>query len=88
MSSSKPSLTLNGCLGSLELNYGNHGNQICTVGNFLEKFACKFCFISYCIMSSNICEPLMLYPCFKLIKQQTEDSQHLIGHRAYHHRRR
>ena len=87
--------TLNSCLGNVELNYLRQGKiQLLTCDNVeassLSLVMCYGAFASYFIFSNNILEAILLYKCFKIIRQQTlsEIVKSLIGENSYEKRRK
>ena len=85
--------TLNSCLGNAELNYLRQGKiQLLTCDNedasSLSLVMCYGAFAGYFIFSNNILEAVLLYKCFKIIRDQNEDVKSLIGKDSYIKRRK
>ena len=85
---SEPNRSNNGCLGQSELNFDREGNSVCTLGNILGKYSCKFFFLIYVCLSSNLPEAILLYPCFKKIQKQTEVAKQMLGKETYRRRKK
>ena len=81
-------LSLNNCLGRMELNFGKSGNIVCLDGNKLDILLCKYCLMIQMILTSNIPEAFILYPCFKRIKHQIEKSKDLVGKQTFSNRKK
>ncbi len=86
MMGSEHSRTLNTCLGVLDLR--DNGISLCTLGTKLNQCLCKAAYGIYIIISSNMLDALMLYPCFIKIHKQNEDVKEMIGERHYTRRRK
>lgn len=86
---SKPSQMLATCLGQYELSYNNIGKEMCTGnGDILVHLTCQVAKVFYLILSSNIFDGFLLYPCFKKINEQNEHIKSAIGENSYIKRRR
>ena len=96
LNGSNSSNTLNSCMGNFELNYLRQGTiQLlfpCTNedASKFSLFMCYGAFSSYFVFSNNILEAILLYKCFKIIRQQTlsEIVKSLIGENSYEKRRK
>ena len=79
---------LSACLGKIETHFNKSGTRLCTNFEHIGTYVCKIPLWTFQIISSNIPEALMLYPCFKRIQKATEESKIMIGKEAYKQRRR
>ena len=84
---------LNSCLGNFELNYLRRGKiQLLTCNNKeasnFSLFMCYGAFSSYFFFSNNILEAILLYQCFKIIREQNEIAKDMIGKNSYIKRRK
>ena len=79
---------LESCLGNYWLQYDSRGHEVCGSGSVFVKVACKFSFVLYFLLSSNVPEAFLLYKCFKKIGEQTESVQEMIDTASYQRRRR
>ena len=87
----KPTLTLQSCLGNYAVLYERDNGYIgtqCTMGNTLTNFLCKGSVIAHIIIASNIPESYLLFKCYNFIHNQTESVKHMIGEISYQRRRR
>ena len=77
------------CLGYFEHHYGKSGgNKICNQGGFVLKMLCSLTALGHMVISYNIPETLLLYFCYKAIKEQTESVRKAIGQESYKNRKR
>ena len=85
---SEPTASEQSCLGNYVLLFDHKGHQICNAGSMVSIWACKFSFVIYITLSSNLPEAVLLYKCFKKIQVQIEKVQSMIDEASYHRRRR
>ena len=61
---------------------------MCDKGSPLKIILCYVAYTSFFVFSNNMLEAILLYQCFKIIQQQTEDVKCLIGENHYIRRRK
>ena len=89
LETSKPAVALLSCLGRYEMTFNKDGgHNLCTEGEGYRKIICQISFLVFEFLSSNIPEAVLLFLCFKEIKDQDERVQSIISKKDFIKRRR